>query len=95
MIIKATVITEGSIATAIGRPGTLKFSLAHDGTINGCTFWCPCCGQKMGGVRFAQLGHRWNGRKDRATISPMIKLRDADGSEHWAGFLLEGDWVKC
>lgn len=78
-------------------PGAFKF-YAVRGDIAGLNFLCPCgCGDVFG-CSFKKDGQRgwvWDGNKDAPTLYPSVKPLNADGSEHWHGWLKGGEWSSC
>jgi hypothetical protein len=86
---RAVLVKEISAAP----PGSIKFYIRPDAVV-GLHFVCPCgCGH-VGGVEFGPRGWKWDGNRERPTVTPSIYF-NRGGAGEWHGYLTNGEFVEC
>jgi hypothetical protein len=88
---------------ALEKPGDFCWGVhnADDPTIVSIILLCPACGTMHrvpveNEIADRQYGWKWNGDKDKPTLSPSIFFSNGHGSLNpdcrWHGWLRNGEW---
>lgn len=85
-----------SIVAEEAPAGAIKFYKTDKHDPAGFHFQCPCGCRSVGAVRVAgQPAWRWNGDREKPTVTPSVLLFDETRQPHWHGYLTDGVWRSC
>jgi len=77
-------------------PGSAQW----DALTRNLLFTCPCGCGTVHTVRVHLRGEReegwtWDGNRVKPTLSPSLRILEGEQTEHWRGYLQNGEWKRA